>query len=71
MQLIVREGVRRVPAGDFAFPADGDAVNFEFLLNASAAGNDDRLRCKDVEAKERRCELFQMFGGGEEGKDCC
>jgi len=68
-ELIVREGVRRVPAGDFALPADGNAVKFELVLNARAAGNDDGPRREDAEVQEGRSELFEMFGSGEEWED--
>jgi len=69
MELIVGEGVRRVPAGDFALPAYGDAVKFELVLNARTEGNYDGPRREDTEVEEGRGELFEMFGCGEEWED--
>jgi hypothetical protein len=68
-ELIVGEGVWRVPAGDFALPAYGDAVKLELILNARTEGNDDGLRREDVEVEEGWSELFEMFGCGEEWED--
>ena len=68
-ELIVGEGVRRVPAGDFALPADGDAVKLELVLNARTEGNDDGFGCEDMEVEKGRSELFEMFGRGEEWED--
>jgi len=68
-ELIVGEGVRRVPAGDFALPAYGNAVKFELILNARTEGNDDGLGREDMEVEKGRSELFEMFGRGEEWED--
>lgn len=68
-ELVVGKKVRRIPAGDFAFPADGDAVERELVLNARTERNGDGLRREDAEIQEGRSELFEMFGGGEEWED--
>ena len=68
-ELVVGEEVGRIPAGDFAFPVDWDAVKFELVLNARTEGNDDGFGCEDMEVEERRGELFEMFGCGEEWED--
>jgi len=68
-ELVVGEEVGRIPAGDFAFPPDGDAVKFELVLNTRTESDDDRPRREDTEVEEGRSELFQMFGGGEEGEN--
>ncbi len=68
-ELVVGEEVGRIPAGDFALPADGNAVKFELVLNARAAGNDYGLRREDAEVEKGRGELFEMFGRGEEWED--
>ena len=70
-ELVVGEKVGRIPAGDFTFPADRDAMKFEFVLDARAKTNDDRFWSEDLKIQERRRELFEMFGGGEEGEDFC
>ncbi len=54
MELVIEEKVRRVPAGDFTFPADGNAVDFEFVLNARAESNEDGLGREDAKVEERR-----------------
>ena len=68
-ELVVRKKVGRIPAGDFAFPTDGNAVKFEFVPDARTEGNGDRFRREDLEIQEGRRELFEMFSGGEEGED--
>ena len=71
VELIVGEEVGRIPAGDFTFPSDGNAVKFELVLNARAAGNDDGPRREDAKVQEGRSELFEMFGRGKEWEDFC
>ena len=68
-ELVIGEKVGWIPAGDFAFPADRNAVKFEFVLDARAEGNGDWFRREDLEIEEGRSELFEMFSGGEEGED--
>ena len=68
-ELVVGEKVGWVPARDFAFPVDWDAVKFEFVLDACTEGNGDRFRREDLEIQEGRRESFEMFGCGKEGED--
>jgi hypothetical protein len=67
--LVVREEVRWIPAGDFAFPVDRDAVDLDSILNARSDGHDDGLRSGDLEVEKRWGEHFKVFRGSEERED--
>lgn len=58
-----------IPAGDFAFPVDGDAVDFDSVLNASADGHGDWFGSEDLEFEESRGKHFEVFSSGEEGEN--
>ncbi len=63
--LVIGKEMRRVPASDFAFPMNGNAVEFKLILNARADGHMDRFGCEDMKIEERRSENFQVLGSRE------
>lgn len=68
-KLIVGEEVGRIPAGDFTFPTDRDAVNFDSVLNACADGHEDWFGSEHLEFEKCWRKHFEIFGGCEEGED--
>lgn len=68
-ELNVREEMRRLPTGDFAFPTNGNAVDLDFVLNARAKPHGNWFGREDLNLEKRRCELFEIFGVSEERKN--
>lgn len=67
-ELVVYKPVGWFPGGDFAFPADGDAVKLEAILDARARGHADGLRREDMEIEPGRSERFEIAGVRKEAK---
>ncbi len=64
-KLLVDEAVGRVPDGNFAAPADGNAVKFEAVLDFGALKN-LATRGKKLEVQPRRSELLEIGSLGKE-----
>lgn len=60
--LVVDEGVRGVPVEDGGFPADGDVVNFEGVVDDMSGSHVDGSGGEDFEAEEVWGESFEVEG---------
>lgn len=68
-ELLVDEAVGRVPIADFGTPADGDAVEFDAVVDESAGAHFDFALGEDAKVDPGRRDGTEVAGVGEEGED--
>jgi hypothetical protein len=67
-KLFVDEAIGRIPHGDFAAPADGNAVNFEAIVDFDAL-MDFAGWLEEMEVQPGRGDFLEVGGLGEEAEN--
>ena len=65
-ELLIDKTVRRVPCGDVGTPADGDAADFEFVVDEAAGRDGDRAGRDDLEAQQAGRDFLEVARIGKE-----